>query len=87
MVPFASEFLPMASVIPNMFVALTFQVNLFPVFKGMTKSSDSKMKKVSLVAICTCVIFYIIIGNIGYCIYGNKVKGNFLLTFNRGDIN
>ena len=52
----------------------------------MKETSDKKMKRVSLAAMSACVILYIIVGNIGYCLYGNKVEGNFLLAFKRGEI-
>jgi hypothetical protein len=68
----------MTIVIPNMMLALAFQVNFFPIFKGkliinlgMKNSNDSKMSAASFLGILSCAIFYIIVGNIGYCLFGN----------------
>ena len=45
MVPFADEFLEMASVVPNMMLAFAFQMNFFPIFKGLKNSSYPMMSQ------------------------------------------
>jgi amino acid permease len=45
------------------------------------------MSKASLTGICACSVFYLLVGNMGYCLFGNNLKGNFLVSFSRGDIN
>lgn len=35
MVPFGNDVLQIASVIPNMMLALAYQMNFFPIFKGI----------------------------------------------------
>ena len=44
------------------------------------------MTKASITGVLGCAFFYLLVGNIGYCLYGTHVKGNFLLSFQRGDI-
>lgn len=45
------------------------------------------MTKASLFGLLGCAFFYFLVGSIGYCIYGREVKGNFLLNFDKNDIN
>ena len=45
------------------------------------------MAKASISGVLGCAFFYVLVGNIGYCLYGNNLQGNFLLSFTRGDIN
>jgi hypothetical protein len=44
------------------------------------------MLKTSFLGILGCATLYLIVGNLGYCLYGREVEGNFLLVFHRGDI-
>ena len=45
------------------------------------------MAKASIVGIGTCCLFYIIVGNIGYALYGyDKVEANFLLSLKKDDL-
>lgn len=53
----------------------------------MRNANDDKMTKASLTGIIGCSIFYILVGNMGYCLFGNNLEGNFLLAFNRGVVN
>ena len=77
----------MAVVIPNLMLALAYQMNFFPIFKGMKDSRDDKMKRASISGIVACSFFYLIVGNMGYCLYGTHVKGNFLLSLDKSQIN
>lgn len=94
MVPFASDALNMGIVIPNMMLALAYQMNFFPIYKGifptylgMKDARDEKMAKASLTGVCACAIFYILVGNMGYCLFGNNLRGNFLLAFDKYNTN
>lgn len=49
----------------------------------MKDSRDEKMAKASLSGVCACSIFYILVGNMGYCLLGKNLKANFLLAFTR----
>lgn len=70
----------MTSVIPNIMLALSYQMNFFPIFKGtfyniagLKESRDSKMSKASITGILGCTVFYLLVGNMGACLYGDKV--------------
>lgn len=76
----------MGSVIPNVMLALSYQMNFFPIYKGMQGSRDQKMGRASLTGILACSFFYILVGNMGACRYGRSTQGNFLLNFERGDV-
>lgn len=85
MVPFADDILAIAAVIPNLMLALAYQMNFFPIFKGMKDSRDEKMAKASISGVLGCAFFYLLVGNIGYCLFGNHLQGNFLLSFKRSE--
>jgi amino acid permease len=76
--PFPRDFMKAIAAFPTIMLALAFQMNFFPIFKGidnvnilgMRNASDSKMSKASITGIGICTVFYIIVGNIGYALYG-----------------
>ena len=84
MVPFADDAMKIILVVPNIMFALGFHSNFFPVFKGMKLSNDSKMRTTSLSGLIGCSFFYVIVGNMGYCLFGNNLESNFLLSFSKG---
>lgn len=45
------------------------------------------MLRASLTGVLGCAFFYLLVGYMGYCLYGNNVKGNFLLALERDNIN
>lgn len=45
------------------------------------------MTKASLVGLCTCLVFYLIVGQMGYCLFGNTLQANFLLSFDSSELN
>ncbi len=51
-------------------LALAYQMNFFPIYKGMKNSCDDKMAKASLVGIGTCGFCYLLVGILGYSLYG-----------------
>jgi amino acid permease len=53
----------------------------------MKNPSDKKMSTASLSGVCICSICYILVGNMGYCLFGNNIGGNFLLSFQKDNIN
>lgn len=53
----------------------------------MKNVNDSKMRDASIVGICSCSIFYILVGYFGYCLFGNSLRGNFLMAFERKENN
>lgn len=69
---FPTDWFHAASVIPNLLLALSYQMNFFPIFKGMKNTSDDKMKKAALAGIGGCGLSYLIVGILGYIVNGGK---------------
>lgn len=69
---FPKDWYEVATVIPNLLLALTFHNNFFPIFKGMRQSNDNKMKLAALTATILCAVFYLTAGIIGYLLSGDK---------------
>ncbi len=79
---FPTDYLTAVSVFPNIMFALIYQMNFFSIFKGLKYSTDKRMNKASSVGVGFSITIYILIGIMGYCLFGhdNKyVKANFLL--------
>ena len=77
---FNDNLFEIASVLPNFIFALGYHSNLFPIYKGIEKTSDRKMKAASLLALIGAIVIYSIFGSAGYCLTGHEAKGNFLLN-------
>ena len=69
--------------LPNIMLAFAFQMNFFPIFKGLKNSCDEKMSKASFAGIGACCLFYVIVGNAGYAIYGDRAQANFLTSLDK----
>lgn len=52
--------------IPNLILALAFQMNFFPVFKGMRNATDRKMTLATLTGVLVCSASYLTVGVLGY---------------------
>jgi amino acid permease len=78
---FPEDWFGAAAAVPNIFFAITFQNNFFPVFKGMQNPSDSKMARVAFAAVMFCASSYLLVGVLGYSYVGEAVKANFLESF------
>jgi len=81
MVPFPSDWFKAAAAVPNIFFAITFQNNFFPLFKGLKGPSDKKMAQASFMGVGFCAVSYILVGLIGYHYFGPGVSANFLSSF------
>lgn len=75
---FPDNWFQAAAAVPNVLLALSFQMNLFPIYKGMRNVTDSKMAKATLAGIIFCCISYLVVGIMGYDYVGHKVSANFL---------
>jgi amino acid permease len=67
-----------AAAVPNVLLALSYQMNFFPIFKGMRKANDSRMSRAVLIGVVFCTLSYLMIGIMGYDYVGDKVQANFL---------
>ena len=72
--------------IPNSILALSYQMNFFPIFKGMKNPSDMKFMKAVFVGLLFCTICYLLVGLLGYHLVGDGVEANFLLSLNADKI-
>lgn len=73
--------------VPTIIFSLSFQSNFFPIFKGLEKSSDKRMLKVSLIGTEICIICYLVLGFLGYSITKGELTPNFLESISYGDTN
>jgi amino acid permease len=78
---FPSDWFSAAAAVPNIFFAITFQNNFFPLFKGLKGPSDKKMAQVSIMGVGFCATSYILVGLMGYHYIGPGVSANFLTSF------
>jgi amino acid permease len=78
--------------IPNILLAFLYQMNFFPIFKGMKNASDKRMTTASWVASGACYIIYVSVAFLGYMTYGNNsdpdkaIQPNFLNILQREEI-
>lgn len=82
---FPKDWFKACAAVPNVLLALSYQMNFFPIYKGMRKASDSRMSKAVLIGIVFCTLSYLMIGIMGYNYVGSDVKANFLnsLSYDR----
>ena len=67
---FPQDWFGAAAAVPNIFFAITFQNNFFPLFKGMNGPTDKKMAWVAFSGVIFCATSYILIGLLGYSYVG-----------------
>jgi amino acid permease len=63
---------------PNIILAFDYQMNFFPIYKGLRNATDRKMNIASIVGLSSCATSYLLVGLIGYSLSGQEVKANFL---------
>lgn len=68
---FPSNWLLAAATLPNTILAMSHQMNLFPVFKGMRNVTDKRMNLAVFVAMLFCAVCYLVIGILGYDLVGS----------------
>ena len=67
------------SSLPIFLFAFTCQVNVFPIFDGLARCSDPRMKKVTFRAVALCFLIYSSIGLLGFVEFQNGVCNTVLL--------
>ncbi len=76
---FPNDWFLAAAAVPNILLALSYQMNFFPIYKGMKNVTDAKMAKASLLGTLFCSGSYLLVGILGYSYVGNaNVSANFL---------
>ena len=66
------------SVMPNIIFAFDYQMNFFPIYKGLRNATDKKMSMASAVGLSSCGVSYLVIGVLGYSLAGDNAQANFL---------
>ena len=61
-------------------LALAYQMNFFPIYKGLKNSNDGKMNKAATIGLWSVGFCYILVGLVGYTLYGSKLRFDFLLN-------
>ena len=67
---FPDNWLLAAATVPNILLAFSYQMNFFPIFKGMKDANDKKMKKAVFVGLSFCLFAYLLVGLLGYDFVG-----------------
>jgi amino acid permease len=85
---FPEHWLHAAATVPNVLLALSYQMNFFPIFKGMANANDGKMVKAVTVGLVFCLLSYLLVGILAYDYVGNGITANFLesLSYNKVSI-
>jgi amino acid permease len=70
--------LDMIGVLPTVFLAYTFQFNVFPIFFTLKTRTDKEMMKATILAVVFCFVIYSITGIIGFLMYGDNLNDTIL---------
>jgi amino acid permease len=74
----SGEYLDIMGSLPTVFLAFTFQFNVFPIYFSLKNRTKQEMMKASTVAISFCFFIYSLTGFIGYYMYRNTLKDTIL---------
>ena len=75
---FPTDWFKAAAVIPNLILAISYQMNFFPIYKGMKNANDKKFTLSTLSAVLSVTTAYILVGILGYNLVGGNLSANFL---------
>ena len=84
---FPSNWFKAAAAVPNLMLALSYQVNMFPIFKGMKNVTDRKYARASMAGLAFCILSYLLVGILGYNYAGQDISANFLKSLEYGRVN
>lgn len=70
---FPENWFEAAASVPNVLLSVAFQLNFFPIYKGMRDVTDKKMAKAVACGMSFCVCCYLLLGIMGYHYVGNNV--------------
>ena len=68
---FPEKWFGAAAAVPNILLALAYQMNFFPIFKGMKNVTDKKISRAAFAGILFCVVSYALVGVLGYYYVGH----------------
>lgn len=75
---FPKQWFSAAAAVPNILLSFGFQLNFFPIFKGMRAASDHRMTRAAASGMAFCAFAYLLVGILGYDYVGDHVQPNFL---------
>ena len=84
---FPNDWFKAASSVPNLMLALSYQVNMFPIYKGMRNVTDKKYALASMAGIAFCISSYLLVGILGFDYAGGDIGANFLNSLSYQKIN
>jgi amino acid permease len=64
--------------LPTVFLAFTFQFNVFPIFFTLKNKTKPEMIKGTIIAVAFCTITYSVTGIMGYIMYRDELKDTIL---------
>ena len=67
---------------PTVFLAFTFQFNVFPIYFSLKKRNRYEMNKSTRYGVVFCFLIFIIVGILGFCMYGLKMDNTILKELN-----
>lgn len=77
---FPDDWFLAAAAVPNVLLALSYQMNFFPIYKAMKNVTDSKIARASLCGTLFCTSSYLLVGILGYDYVGHQINANFLVS-------
>lgn len=69
--------------LPSVFLAFTFQFNVFPVYMSLRSKCKKDMLKSTVMGVGFCLIIYLITGIIGLLMYGLPINGSVLVLLDK----
>lgn len=74
-------FINIITSLPSVFVAYTFQFNVFPIFFTLKSKTNYEMLKATIIGVGFCFIIYLSTGILGFLIYRNQLDDTILKAF------
>ena len=72
---------------PTVFLAFTFQFNVFPIYFSLKKRNRNEMIKATKYGVPFCFFIFVIVGILGFCMYGLKMDNTILKELNDDMVN
>jgi amino acid permease len=67
---------------PTVFLAFTFQFNVFPIYFSLKNRNRNEMIKATKIGVEFCFLIYLIIGIVGFSMYGLRMNNTILKELN-----
>jgi len=63
---------------PDLFIAYAFHYNVFPIYDSLKEKNNRSMMKASILGTTMSCGVFLVVGFIGYIIYGNEIEGTII---------